>query len=309
MNEDRDENAEPNFDDELRQGLIDYLRLSTAAVDRISEASRASRLSFSDAAVQIGLVTLNEAAEAGAWVRATLANRNRSVIETALHRQGGGRALTGRPSAQGKPSSRLIIAFDSDSSHSERIRALRAELTLLSEAAKQAICFSVLSPCSAEGRSQLSAELAIAFSQIGRRTLLVDADLRKPSQHVLFGGDVHLGLAQSLAYSDAAQMIAVEGLPFLSVVPSGPVMPNPSELLSGSRFGSLIRRWRNEFEVIIVDTPPVSQFADALTIAAMSGSVLVVSRANSTPYRDMKEMLRRLALTKSRILGGVISTF
>jgi Mrp family chromosome partitioning ATPase len=104
-------------------------------------------------------------------------------------------------------------------------------------------------------------------------------------------------------------VIAVEGLPFLSVVPSGPLMPNPSELLSGSRFGSLIRRWRNEYEVIIVDTPPVSQFADALTIAAMSGNVLVVSRANSTPYKDMKETLRKLGLTKSRILGGVISTF
>jgi protein-tyrosine kinase len=309
MNEDRNENVEPHFDDELRQALIDYLRLSTEAVNRITEASRASRLSFSDAAVQTSLVTSNEVAEARAWVRATMAGRNRSVIETALHRQSGTRALTVRPSAIGKPSSRLIIAFDSDNPHSERIRALRTEVTLLSEAAKQAICFSILSPRSAEGRSQLSAELAIAFSQIGRRTLLVDADLRRPSQHLLFGADCQLGLAQSLAYSDAAQMIAVEGLPFLSVVPSGPVMPNPSELLSGSRFGSLIRRWRNEYEVIIVDTPPVSQFADALTIAAMSGNVLVVSRANSTPYRDMKEMLRKLGLTKSRILGGVISTF
>jgi protein-tyrosine kinase len=309
MNETRSEEILPSYDDELRQALIDTCRLSVDAIERINEAMRMSRMDFGDAAVNIGLVTANEAADAHAWVRAIIAGRNKGVIETALNRQGNVRSVIVRPSHVGRPANQLLIAFDPDSPRSERIRALRTELTLLNEAVRQSTCLAILSPRSGEGRSQVAAELAIAFSQIGRRTLLVDADLRKPAQHLLFGADSRLGLAQSLAYSEPAQVIGVEGLPFLSVVPSGTLMPNASALLSGTRFESLIRRWRNDYEIIILDTSPVSQCADALTIAAMAGSVLILSRAQSTPYKDLKDMISRLGSTKSRILGAVINNF
>lgn len=309
MSEDRSEEMLPSYDEELRQALTDTCRLSVEAVERINEAMRMSRMDFGDAAVHIGVVTANEAADAHAWVRAIIANRNKGVIETALHRQSNDRSVIVRPSHVGRPANHLLIAFDPDSPRSERIRALRTELTLLNEAARQSTCLAVLSPCSGEGRSQLAAELAIAYSQIGRRTLLVDADLRKPAQHLLFGADSRLGLAQSLAYSEPAQIIGVEGLPFLSVVPSGTLMPNASALLSGTRFESLIRRWRNEYEIILLDTSPVSLCADALTIAAMAGGVLILTRAQSTPYKDLRDMVSRLGSTKSRILGAVINNF
>jgi len=283
--------------------------LSVDAIERINEAMRMSRMDFGDAAVHIGLVTANEAADAHAWVRAIIAGRNKGVIETALHRQSNVRSVIVRPSHMGRPANQLFIAFDPDSPRSERIRALRTELTLLNEAARQPTCLAIVSPCSGEGRSQLAAELAIAYSQIGRRTLLVDADLRNPAQHLLFGADSRLGLAQSLAYSEPAQVIGVEGLPFLSVVPSGTLMPNASALLSGTRFESLIRRWRNEYENIVLDTSPVSQCADALTVAAMAGSVLILTRAQSTPYKNLTEMVSRLGSTKCRILGAVINNF
>lgn len=296
-------------DDELREALIAYCRLPSEAVEQISEGMRAMHLSFSDAAVHVGLVTEKEAAEAQAWVRASMARRNSNVIETALRRKSSSQSVAVRHSFIGKLSSRLIPAYDPSNPHSEQIRALRTELLLLNEAGRQANCLAILSPCSGEGRSQLAAELAIALSQLGRRTLLVDADLRNPTQHLLFGAEVQWGLAQSLAYGEPPHLIGVEGMPFLTVLPSGPRVSNPLELISGGRFESLIRHSRHDYAFIVIDTPPVSQFADALTVAAMSGRVLLVSRSPTTPYKDMKAMLRRLGPTQTRILGAVVSTF
>ena len=137
----------------------------------------------------------------------------------------------------------------------------------------------------------------------------MDADLRHPTQHLLFDLDVQWGLAQSLAFGQPAQLFAVEGLPHLSVLPAGAPATNPSELLSGSRFANLIPRWRYGYEFIIVDTPPISRHTDAVSVAAVCGSVVIVSRAQSTHYRAMREALRRLAPTQTRILGAVMSTF
>ena len=296
-------------EEELREALIAYCRLPSEAIEHINQAVHATHLSFSDAAVHIGLVTEKEAAEAAAWVRASIARRNPHVIETALRRQNSAQNLTVRHSLIGKPSSRLLPAFDPGNPHSEQIRALRTELQLLNEPGRQASCLAILSSQSGEGRSQLAAELAIAFSQLGRRTLLVDADLRNPSQHLLFGADVQWGLAQSLAYGEPPHLIGVESLPFLTVLPSGPRVSNPLELISGGRLESLILHSRHDYAFIVFDTPAVSQYADALTVAAISGRVLVLSRAQTTPYKEMKTMLRRLGPTQTRILGAVVSTF
>src|SRR5579863_1498335 len=109
MSEIRSEEMLPSYDDELRQALIDTCRLSGDAIERINEAMRMSRMDFGDAAVHIGLVTANEAADAHAWVRAIIAGRNKGVIETALHRQGNVRSVIVRPSQMGRPANQLLI--------------------------------------------------------------------------------------------------------------------------------------------------------------------------------------------------------
>jgi capsular exopolysaccharide synthesis family protein len=296
------------YDDELRDALITHCRLPSDAVARITETMNAMDGSFVEAALHIGLVTEREAAEAEAWVRATTERRDAGVVETALRRQGT-HPLIVRHVGTGRPSERLVLAHDAEHPHSERIRMLRAELLLLNETDRQASCLAMLSPRAGEGRSQVAAELAIAFSQLSRRTLLVDADLRNPTQHLLFGIRSDWGLAQSLAFGQPSQLFGVDGLPFLSVLPSGPAPRNPSELLSGGRIKHLLNRWRYGYDFIVIDTPPTSKYSDALSIASMAGSVVLVSRAQSTPYRDIKEALRRLGLTQSRILGAVISNF
>lgn len=191
----------------------------------------------------------------------------------------------------------------------ERLRMLRTELLLRHEAGEGANVVAVLSPGVAEGRSQLAAELAIAFSQLGRPTLLVDGDLRRPQQHALFNADNSRGLAQAIAHEEAPRFQSVKGLPSLFLLTAGPPPPNPLELLSDRCFELMVTDWRQHFQFVVMDTPPVNRYADGLAVATVVGRVLTVSRARRTRYRDTRDMLRRLGATQARILGAVINHF
>lgn len=208
-----------------------------------------------------------------------------------------------------EPDERLFISRNPYDPRCEKIRALRTELLLRRESADRSDCIAILSPCSGEGRSLLAAELALSFAQIGRPTLLVDADLRNPEQHLLFGTDNHLGLAHAIKYGITPQLHTVHGLPQMSVLTAGIVPDNPLELLSSNNFVSMVDDWRDNFEFVVIDTAPVMHFSDGLVIANLTGRVLALSRAQHTPYKEMQNMLRRLAATHSQILGAVISHF
>lgn len=208
-----------------------------------------------------------------------------------------------------EPDERLLIAHDPYDPRCEKIRALRTELLLRRDPNERADAIAILSPCAGEGRSLLAAELAISFAQIGRPTLLVDADLRRPQQHLLFGTENRLGLSHALKYGVAPQLHTMQGLAPMSVLTAGMVPGNPLELLSSRYFASLIEDWRDNFEFIVIDTAPVSQFSDGLVIASLVGRVLAMSRARHTSSKDMQDMLRRLTATRSQILGAVISHF
>lgn len=207
------------------------------------------------------------------------------------------------------PSPRLALLQDPYHPRSEKIRLLRTELLLRHEASDSANIIAVLSPCPAEGRSQLAAELAIAFAQLGRPTLLVDADLRRSQQHVLFNADNSRGLSQALTHAQSPHLQSVAGLPALFLLTAGPAPPNPLELLSDRCFEAMIAEWQQNFQFVVLDTPPVGPYADGLAVATIVGRVLSLSRARCTPYKDTRDMMRRLAATQSRILGAVINHF
>lgn len=215
-------------------------------------------------------------------------------------------AIRQRPAV---PAPHLVPALTSYHSHGEQIRTLRTELLLRHEASEHANVVAVLSPCPAEGRSQLAAELAIAFAQLGRPTLLVDADMRHPQQHVLFNADNTRGLSYALVREQKPQFQTVAGLPALFLLTAGPLPPNPLELLSDRYFEGLASEWRKAFHFVVLDTPPVCQYADGLAVATIVGRILSLSRAKHTPYKDTRNMMRRLAATQSRILGAVINHF
>ncbi len=296
-------------DEEISEALTALWRLSPESVDRVLDTMRIKHMSFIDAATYTGVVTAKEAEEAVAWVRNRASASQSNVIETALNRQERSRQTPVKVGEQVRPDRQLILAHDPYNDRSERIRALRTELLLLLSDNNHSNTIAVLSPGTGEGRSQLAAELAIAFSQLGRRTLLVDGDLRHPCQQVLFGATDQWGFAQALAFGEHPPLYTVEGLPHLWLLTAGPLVPNPLELLSSQRMERLVNDWRYQYDFVIIDTPPSSQYADGLAIATVAGYVLMLSRAQHTPFSAMKDLLRRLSTTQSRVLGAVLNSF
>jgi len=208
-----------------------------------------------------------------------------------------------------RPDDLLLAAHDPFNPRCEKIRALRTELMLRRGPTVRADLLALMSPCHGEGRSLLAAELAIAFAQTGRPTLLVDADLRHPRQHALFGADNIVGLAQAIEMGATPHLFPVQGLPRMSLLMAGSVPSNPLEMLSSETFASMVEDWRRNFDFVVFDTPPMKHYADALAVASVVGRVLTLSRAQHTPAREMRDLLRRLSVTRSQILGTVISHF
>jgi receptor protein-tyrosine kinase len=294
-------------DKSLMDELIALWGLSAESVERIADVVRTEGLSFSEAALRLGLVSREDLEDASAW----MGRRDGSPgpIETAIRQAKSKNSIVLRQAGVVRPGSHLLLLHEPDSARSERIRALRTELMLLVGEARRDNVLALLSPGPAEGRSQLCAELAVSFAQAGRRTLLVDADMRHPRQHVLFNADNQWGLAQALALDESPSMYAVEGVPDLSLLTAGAVPPNPLELVSNRRFERLMDNWRRSYDFVLIDTPSVSQYADGLAIATAATRVLLVSRTESTSYSGIKDLLRRLAPTQARILGAVVNRF
>jgi protein-tyrosine kinase len=301
--------AAPNDERDLRAELVSYFHLDAQAVARIFELMQTSDLGFSEAALRLGLFTRADIDDAMLRIRPNEPVGEPGLVETALNRISSDKRIVLRHGERVTPGRQLILAHDQDNPRSERLRALRTELLLLNEGTRGANIVAVLSPCGGEGRSQLSAELAIAFAQLGRRTLLVDADLRSPRQHVLFGSTNEIGLANTIANFQKPVYHPVVGLPQMHLLTAGPVPPNPLELLSDGRFEKLVAEWRNNYEFLVFDTPPISKCADGIAVATLAGRVLVLSRAQHTSYQSTREMLRRLATTQSKILGAVLNHF
>jgi protein-tyrosine kinase len=295
--------------DQVRDSLLQSGVLTLDGAASIEEAMRSIGLEFGDAALHLGLVTHAELSAALESTRRTFADRSDGIIEGALKTLAGARNLPVKYQGTVRVGPTLSLVADPDSAYSEHIRSLRTELLMLNGDAFGGTSIAMLSPCKGEGRTQLSAELAIAFSQLGRRTLLVDADLRRPGMHKLFNSENSPGLAQALALRREPQLLSVEKLPHLSLLTAGPVMQNPLELLSGDHFEQQMRDWRKKYHIVILDTPPISEYADGLAITSCAEQALIVNRADSTPHKSMKEMLRRVATTRSRIVGAVINRF
>jgi protein-tyrosine kinase len=304
-------NIDPNEDTsvEMSGALIAELGLTDVTVQQIYEYMNSMGTNFVDAAGRLGIIRPEVIEQALIKIRMTPAGDEAGMIETAIRRIASDRRVVLRQGERVSPGPNLILAHDSDNPRSERLRALRTELLLLHEAGRGANMMAVISPGSGEGRSQLCAELAISFAQLGRRTLLVDADMRKPGQHLLFGSSNVTGLSQAIARNEKPYYHPVTGLATLHLLTAGPIPPNPLELLSDGRFSSLLTDWRNTYEFIVLDTPPVAQYADGLAVATMAARALVLSRAQHTTYKSTKSLLRRLATTQSRLLGAVINHF
>jgi capsular exopolysaccharide synthesis family protein len=161
-----------------------------------------------------------------------------------------------------------------------------------------------------EGKSTTATALARNFAKLGMNVLLVDGDLRNPSLHRVLRADSGTGITNYLTGSATmAELIQATDQPNLSFIPCGPLPPNPAELLAGATIRAMIAEAEANFDLLVIDGPPVMGLADApLLASAVAGTVLVIE-AGQTRRGLAKAALRRLALGNARILGGILSKF
>ena len=231
-----------------------------------------------------------------------------SAQENVLPIDGSGRVLA-RPDR--RVNSELVVANEPFHPRAEELWALRTQLLIRwSNRGAGHRTLAILSPGSREGRSHVAANLAVVFSQLGERTLLIDADLRAPRQHQIFDIPERSGLSAVLA--DRAYRRALVPVPefgMLSVLPAGACPPNPQDLLSRETLAGLLNELRAEFDVILLDTPPANLYADAQSVAFRAGSVMLLARKDHTRVADSARVIRELGDTGVRIIGTVFNAF
>lgn len=167
-------------------------------------------------------------------------------------------------------------------------------------------CIAVTSQCKNEGKSTTSSNLAITMSMLGKRTLLIDADLRRPTLHDIFRLKNRYGLSTALAgTSDVYSAICPEVLRDFHVMPSGPVPDNPADLLGSANMERLIRLLYKFYDCIVIDTPPLCVANDALMFGGFTAGVVLVIRENKTTHQDLKNALLTISLAKSDLIGAV----
>ena len=269
--------------------LVNAGKLSVRDAERILQLQRERQLRFGDAAKALGVLTDAD-------------------IEFALSRQFEYPYL--RP-GESKVSQDVVAAYDPFSPQVEVFRTLRTQLTLRlldNDASHKSI--AILSAARHEGRSYVAANLAVMFAQSGRRTVLLDADLRNPCQHLLFGLEKRAGLSEVLSGRAGAEALQrIEALPNLSLLPAGTVPPNPQELLSRPLFGELLHQLNAHVDVILIDAPPAAETADAQTIAVRAGAALIVVRRNTSLAWRVQGVSTSVALAKATIVGAVLNDF
>ena len=193
------------------------------------------------------------------------------------------------------------------SAYSEALRSLRTVL-MLSGAGSPPQVLLVTSASPGEGKSTVSTNLAVQLAQQGRRVLLVDADLRRPVLHRTFSHVHDNGLSTVLEGAEMAQSCPypvpdVDGLFF---IPAGNIVPNPSELLGSDRFRSILGTWREEYDFIVLDTPPLLMVTDAVLLAPLVDQVLLVARYGATELADLKHSYRFLQMRAPGTPVGVV---
>ncbi|MEG2708742.1 MAG: CpsD/CapB family tyrosine-protein kinase [Vagococcus sp.] len=200
----------------------------------------------------------------------------------------------------------LFTVVDPMSNISEQFRTIRTNI-LYSSLDSQTQSIIVTSAGPFEGKSTTSANLAIAFAQSGMKTILVDADLRRPTVHRSFDTENNKGLSSllSIRRMSLGEVIQPSDVRNLDLITSGPISPNPSELLASSRMRKVLHILKQEYDFIIFDVPPVGTVTDAQLIASQVDGAVFVVREEQTEKAGLERAAKLIEQVDSKILGTV----
>lgn len=206
-------------------------------------------------------------------------------------------------------SEELIVYADPKSATSEAIRCLRTNIQFLNVGKKsQVVLLSSAAP--QEGKSFVTANLAVVTAQSGKKTVLMDCDMRRPHLHKLFGILPEKGLSSVLA----EETVSLKELPFcdtgienLVLIPCGPIPPNPSELLGHEIMDKLLSVLRERFEIIYIDTPPLLTVTDPILLSKKADGVILIVMADFTPKNAAIRSYNCLKEAGANVIGTVLN--
>jgi protein-tyrosine kinase len=263
--------------------------LSAEQIDKIVAHQKQTGLRFGEAAVALELVTSED-------VLFALAQQFHYPY-AAVSRQ--------------KLNPELVSAAQPFSKQAEAFRAIRGQLLMRvfpEGSAKSAV--AIISANTGDGKTFFSANIAIVLSQLGCRTLLVDADMRGPRQHEVFGLPNTSGLSGLLSGRSGDHAISVvPDLPSLFLLPGGPIPPNPIELIERPAFSMLMRELVSKFDYVIVDTPVAIYGSDATALAIKCGAALCLARQGNSKLSGMQDLIATMSAGSVKLAGVIMNEY
>jgi chain length determinant protein tyrosine kinase EpsG len=264
--------------------LLELGKITPENAEAVLRLQKEEGIRFGEAAMRLGFITEND-------IQQVLA---RQFDYPYLH------------SPDTRFSSKLVAAYQPFSPQVEALRAVRSQLMLRWFAQGQK-SLTVLALEPGDDGANLVSNLAVVFSQLGERTLLIDANLRTPRQQDIFNLGYRAGLSDVLAArADLDAIIPVDAFVSLSLLPAGTLPPNPQELLGRDVFQQNREALERLFDVVLYDAPPLTESADGIALAARTGGVLLAVRRHATRYEDVAAAAERLNQVGASLLGTVL---
>ncbi|WP_018078854.1 chain length determinant protein tyrosine kinase EpsG [Thiobacillus denitrificans] len=264
--------------------LQDAGKLKPQDMERVLQLQQEQNLRFGEAAQKLGLV-------------------DEADIRQALSHQFEYPYI---PAAEASLSPELTAATAPYGKEAEALRSVRSELLLrwFKDGRKT---LAIGSARADEGASYLAANLAVLFAQMGRKVLLVDANMRRPRQQDIFNLGNGMGLSDILAERvPSLQVHTIKPFHTLSVLPAGSPPPNPAELLARPAFGALLSGLETSYDIILVDTAPSQLSSDFQLVAARIGGMLIATRRNVSRISPLAELKEKITLSGAQIVGAVV---
>ncbi|UBQ04257.1 CpsD/CapB family tyrosine-protein kinase [Curtobacterium sp. TXMA1] len=232
----------------------------------------------------------------------------RSAVARRSSRCGTSRCWARSASIRRRPSAPLILRDERASVRAEAFRSLRTNVQFLSSRPQGARTVAITSSRPAEGKTTTIANLAVALAEGGQRTVVIDSDLRRPNLANVMGVEGSVGLSDLLiGRAELEDVLQPWGTSGLQLLPAGTIPPNPSELLGSPAFAALIESVSEEFDYVLVDTPPLGSVSDAALVSASVQNMLLVVASGRVRRADVSASIESLRTVGAAVQGAVVT--